>query len=297
MPIAQRLSGAPKDLGGGFLVRRLLPQVHRRSIGPFIFFDHFGPAEVRPGERHDVRPHPHIGLATVTYLFEGAMMHRDSLGTQQLIAPGAINWMTSGRGIVHSERKPKLDSNDVNHGLQLWTALPLAHEEAEPSFSHTPADAIPERQVGDARVRILVGEAFGERSPVPALSPTLYLDVALPAGGAMELPPLAQELAVYAVHGALQVDGEALAEREMAVLPAGQGARVAAVQEARLAVIGGDPLDAPRHLWWNFVSSRKDRILQASADWEAMRMGTIPGDDREFIPLPPVRFKPPEPMS
>jgi redox-sensitive bicupin YhaK (pirin superfamily) len=299
MPITQRLSGSQKDLGGGFLVRRLLPHVQRRSVGPFIFFDHFGPAEVRPGERHDVRPHPHIGLATVTYLFEGAMMHRDSLGTQQLIEPGAINWMTSGRGIVHSERKPELgsDSNYVNHGLQLWTALPLAHEETEPSFSHTPAAAIPERGVDDARLRVLVGEAFGERSPVLSLSPALYLDVMLPAGGAMDLPALAPELAVYAVQGALQLDGEPLAERELATLAPGQPVRVSAPQDARFIVVGGDPLDAPRHLWWNFVSSRKERIVQASADWEAMRMGTIPGDEREFIPLPKVRFKPPEPMS
>ena len=165
MPIQQQLAGRDHDLGGGFVVRRLLPDARQRSVGPFIFFDHFGPAEELPGVNHDVRPHPHIGLATVTYLFDGAMMHRDSLGTEQLIEPGAINWMTAGRGIVHSERRPEHLRNEryVNHGLQLWTALPLAQEEVAPSFSHTPADAIPECSVGDARVRVLVGEAFGAR--------------------------------------------------------------------------------------------------------------------------------------
>ncbi|MBC5784984.1 pirin family protein [Ramlibacter sp. USB13] len=296
--IQQQLDGHEKDLGGGFVVRRILPHARQRNVGPFIFFDHFGPAEELPGANHDVRPHPHIGLATVTYLFDGAMMHRDSLGTEQLIEPGAINWMTSGRGIVHSERRPDhlRDVRFVNHGLQLWTALPLEHEETEPAFSHTPADAIPERSVGDARVRVLVGEAFGVRSPVPALSPTLYLDVWLPAGGRMELPAIAPEQAVYAVEGALLLDGEPLPERQMAVLRPGAPVLLSTPAGARLVVVGGTPLDAPRHMWWNFVSSRKDRILRASEDWEAMRMGTVPGDS-EFIPLPPTRFTPPEPRS
>jgi redox-sensitive bicupin YhaK (pirin superfamily) len=296
--IQQQLAGTEKDLGGGFLVRRLLPAARQRSVGPFIFFDHFGPAEETPGVNHDVRPHPHIGLATVTYLFDGAMMHRDSLGSAQLIEPGAINWMTAGRGIVHSERRPEhlRDVRFVNHGLQLWTALPLANEEDPPSFSHTPATAIPECTVGDARVRVLVGEAFGATSPVPALARTLYLDVWLPAGGHMELPPLVPEQAVYAVEGALELDGEPLPERQMAVLAPMRPVAVAAPAGARLVVIGGEPLDAPRHVWWNFVSSRKERILQAGADWEAMRMGTVPGDP-EFIPLPPAKFVPPEPRS
>jgi redox-sensitive bicupin YhaK (pirin superfamily) len=300
MPIAITLPGHEKDLGGGFLVRRLLPDARQRSVGPFIFFDHFGPADELPGVNHDVRPHPHIGLATVTYLFDGAMTHRDSLGTTQLIEPGAINWMTSGRGIVHSERKPDhlRDVRYLNHGLQLWTALPLAHEEAEPAFSHTPADAIPEVRVGDAQVRVLVGEAFGARSPVPALSRTLYLDIALPAGGAMELPALEAQLALYPVDGDVQVDGgDTLPQRRMAVLAPGAAVRLSAAGDVRLVVVGGDALDAPRHMWWNFVSSRKDRILQASEDWQAMRMGTVPGDDKEFIPLPPTPLTPPEPKS
>ena len=291
MTIAQQLIGQEKDIGGGFRVRRVLPAARQRSVGPFIFFDHFGPAEQRPGDNHDVRPHPHIGLATVTYLFEGAMMHRDSLGTEQLIEPGAINWMTAGRGIVHSERKPEAwrDRVHVNHGLQLWVALPQAHEEDEPSFSHTGAADIPETAQGDAHVRVLVGDAFGLRSPVPALSPTTYLDVALRAGGRFELPPLAEELAVYALEQPLVIDGERVEPHTMAVLAPGVAARVEAPQGARFAVIGGAALDAPRHMWWNFVSSRRERIVQASADWEAQRMGQVPGE-HEFIPLPAARF-------
>ncbi|MBI5277326.1 MAG: pirin family protein [Burkholderiales bacterium] len=292
-----RLKGHEKDLGGGFKVRRVLPAAQRRSVGPFIFFDHFGPVTEVPGVDHDVRPHPHIGLATVTYLFEGAMMHRDSLGTEQLIEPGAINWMTAGRGIVHSERRPPhlRDQPFVNHGLQLWTALPLAQEEAEPSFSHTAASDIPQVTRGEAVVRVLVGEAFGERSPVPALSPTLYLDIALPAGARLELPPLAEEMALYPVEGRVHVDDESVEALAMVVLPPGPCV-LHAPAGARIAVIGGAPLDAPRHMWWNFVSSRKDRIVQASADWEAQRMGQVPGET-EFIPLPATQFTPPEPLS
>jgi redox-sensitive bicupin YhaK (pirin superfamily) len=298
MTIELALTGHEKDLGGGFVVRRLLPAAARRSVGPFIFFDHFGPVTEMPGVNHDVRPHPHIGLATVTYLFEGAMMHRDSLGNEQAIEPGAINWMTAGRGIVHSERKPESLQQQayVAHGLQLWTALPLAHEEDEPSFVHTPAAAIPQLDQGGVQVRVLVGSAFGAESPVAAFSQTLYLDVSLPAGASFELPPLVPERAIYPVLGELRMDGEALSARTMAVLPDGTTTRIDAPQGARFVVIGGEPLDAPRHMWWNFVSSRKDRILQASEDWAAQRMGRVPGDD-EFIPLPPTPLTPPEPRS
>ncbi|NPC56730.1 pirin family protein [Caenimonas soli] len=298
MAIQLQLTGNEKDLGGGFKVRRLLPAARQRSVGPFIFFDHFGPVTELPGANHDVRPHPHIGLATVTYLFDGAMMHRDSLGTEQLIEPGAINWMTSGRGIVHSERRPDAlrGKSYVNHGLQLWTALPLDHEEDEPSFSHTPASAIPEVALGDAKVRVLIGQAFGASSPVAVFSQTLYLDVTLPAGGSIELPALAPELALFPVLGEVSVDGELLAPQAMAVLQPGASTVVTAGGPARFVVIGGEPLDAPRHMWWNFVSSRKERIIEASADWEAQRMGQVPGE-HEFIPLPPTRFTPPEPLS
>jgi redox-sensitive bicupin YhaK (pirin superfamily) len=297
--IQLQLAAHDKDLGGGFTVRRLLPAARRRSVGPFIFFDHFGPVTVPPGINYDVRPHPHIGLATVTYLFDGAMMHRDSLGNQQLIEPGAINWMTSGRGIVHSERRPDAlrEQVHVNHGLQLWTALPREHEEDDPSFSHTSSSVIPELLIGDARVRVLVGQAFGAESPVPAFSRTLYLDVALATGGRFELPALAPELAVYAVQGEVSVDNEGVAAHSLAVLEPGMPAVISAAQPARFVVLGGDPLDGPRHMWWNFVSSDKERILRASADWQAQRMGKVRGDEKEFIPLPPTRFAPPEPIS
>jgi redox-sensitive bicupin YhaK (pirin superfamily) len=298
MAIQLQLAGQSKDLGGGFTVSRLLPSARRRSVGPFVFFDHFGPATERPGLNHDVRPHPHIGLATVTYLFEGAMMHRDSLGNAQRIEPGAINWMSAGRGIVHSERKPDdlRDRNYLNHGLQLWVALPREHEEDEPSFVHTPAAAIPGLQVGHVGVRVLVGEAFGARSPVQPAAPTLYLDVQLPEGAALDLPPIAPEMALYPVQGAITVDGQSIEAGAMAVLEPGQPVRLAGIGAARVAIVGGAPLDGPRYLWWNFVSSRRERILQASADWEAQRMGGIAGDP-EFIPLPPTRFASPEPIS
>jgi redox-sensitive bicupin YhaK (pirin superfamily) len=287
----QLLQPHDKDLGGGFKVRRLLPAAQRRSVGPFVFFDHFGPATEQPGAEHDVRPHPHIGLSTVTYLFEGAMMHRDSLGSVQEILPGAINWMTAGRGIVHSERKPERLKADtyVNHGLQLWAALPQAHEEVEPSFEHTPASAIPELAEQGAQVRVLVGEAFGKRSPVKTLSQTLYLDVALPAGSHFELPALAPELAIYAVDADARINGETIAALTMVVLPDGQGAVLSADTAVRLMVIGGDPLDGPRYITWNFVSSRRERILEAGSDWAAQRMGHVPGET-EFIPLPGKPF-------
>jgi redox-sensitive bicupin YhaK (pirin superfamily) len=296
--MALRLSGQEKDLGGGFVVRRFLPSLNRRSVGPFIFFDHFGPVMAPPGVDHDVRPHPHIGLATVTYLFEGAMMHRDSLGNEQLIEPGAINWMTAGRGIVHSERRPETwrDKTYAIHGLQLWTALPLAHEEDDPAFVHTPAEAIPQLALDGAQVRVLAGAAFGASSPVAAFSQTLYLDVMLEAGAKFELPPLAEERAIFSVLGDIDVQQERLPVRTMVVLEPGTTMTVSSPEPARLVVIGGEPLDAPRHMWWNFVSSRKDRIIQASADWEAQRMGRVPGDD-EFIPLPTTRFTAPEPRS
>jgi len=298
MPIQQQLTGHEKDLGGGFIVRRLLPAARQRSVGPFIFFDHFGPVVAPPGANADVRPHPHIGLATVTYLFEGATMHRDSLGNAQLIEPGAINLMSAGRGIVHSERRPGhlRDVAYTSHGLQLWIALPLAHEEDAPSFTHTAAAAIPEVTVGDARVRVLIGEVFGARSPVTTASQTIYLDVTLPAGGSVAVPPIAPEMAVYVVHGEVSVDGASPGANVMTVLQPRAPALIAAAQPARFVVVGGEPLDAPRHLWWNFVSSRKERILEAADDWAAQRMGKVPDDD-EYIPLPPAKFTPAEPAS
>lgn len=287
MSVQLTLTAQDKDLGGGFMVRRLLPATQRQAVGPFLFFDHFGPLKVMPGENHDVRPHPHIGLATVTYLFDGAIMHRDSLGTVQRIEPGAINWMTAGRGIVHSERAPDdLKARPYStHGIQLWAALPVPHEEVEPAFMHTPAADIPTLQVGDAQVRILIGKAFGKTSPVESFAPAVYLDVRLPAGGFFELPPLAPELAIYVIDNAIEIDDEVMAAHTLALLVAGQAARIHAPASARLMVLGGDPLRVQRLVWWNFVSSRKERIEQASTDWRAQTMGKVAGDS-EFIPLP-----------
>jgi len=291
MPIAQLLDGHQKDLGGGFLVRRLLPAAKQRSVGPFIFFDHFGPAQETPGANHDVRPHPHIGLATVTYLFEGAMMHRDSTGVVQRIEPGAINWMTAGRGIVHSERTPKelAGVERRSHGLQLWVGLPEANEEDLPSFQHADANEIPAREIDGVLVRVLVGSAFGLQSPVRTLSPTLYLDIAFGAasGATLELPDAAQERAIYSVDHDVELDGELVPARRMTVLEPGETPRLAAPRGGRVVLIGGAPV-GHRYMVWNFVSSRKERIVQAQDDWEAQRFPQVPGET-EFIPLPPRR--------
>ncbi|MFO1316975.1 MAG: pirin family protein [Burkholderiales bacterium] len=289
MPVAELLPPRAKDLGGGFTVRRLLPAFPRQGVGPFVFFDHFGPVVTRPEDRHDVRPHPHIGLATVTYLFEGAMLHRDSLGCVQRIEPGAINWMTAGRGIVHSERRPPdlAATTYTAHGLQLWAALPQAFEGTAPSFVHTAASAIPAWTANGADLRLLIGEGFGRRSPVATYMPTLYVDVAARPGGALELPApdAAFERAVYAVDAPLAVDGAEVPKHTLAVLIPGAPARVVAPRGGRFVVIGGAPLDGPRFIWWNFVSSRRDRIERAKEDWTAQQMGAIPGET-EWIPLP-----------
>ncbi|MEO6973080.1 MAG: pirin family protein [Rhodoferax sp.] len=291
MSIELLLTGHDRDLGGGFMVRRLLPADSRRSIGPFVFFDHFGPTTERPGANHDVRPHPHIGLSTVTYLFEGAMVHRDSLGFVQKIEPGAVNWMTAGRGIVHSERRPQemREQTFVNHGIQLWAALPAEHEEVEPSFVHTPASALPRLKADDADVRVMIGEAFGATSPVATYSKTIYLDIALPAQGRLTLPQLAPELAAYPVDGEVLVDGAPVAARTLAVLAPGASVQLEARAAVRLVVLGGDALVEHRFIWWNFVSTRKERIAQAAQDWQAQALGQVPGET-ELIPLPERRF-------
>jgi len=290
MPIANVLNGHEKDLGGGFLVRRLLPSAVKQAVGPFIFFDHFGPIDVRPDDDHDVRPHPHIGLATVTYLFEGAIDHRDSVGSVQRIEPGAINWMTAGRGIVHSERTPPdlAGTPHRTHGLQLWAALPLANEEDAPSFAHTPASAIPEVRLEGASVRVLIGSAFGKTSPVATYSQTLYLDIVLQAGQELGLAHLPQEAAIYPVSGDLAVDGAALALHAMVLLDTGSSPLLRASTDARFVVIGGEPI-GHRFMFWNFVSSRKERIATAADDWTARRFDAVPGET-EWIPLPkPLR--------
>ncbi|WP_137175928.1 pirin family protein [Massilia sp. HP4] len=289
MAIAHLFKSHDKDLGGGFTVRRILPAAARQSVGPFLFFDHMGPVEAAPGTRHDVRPHPHIGLATVTYLFEGAIMHRDSLGTEQRIEPGAINWMTAGSGIVHSERTPEdlLERTRRTHGLQLWAALPREHEEAPAAFSHTPADQIPEVSLDGVKVRVLVGTALGKTSPVPTFAETLYLDVHLDAGAAIELDKLPEEAALYAPFGAIEVDGEPIAANTMAMLEPGAAVRVSSGEGARFVVIGGAPLDGKRFIFWNFVSSSRERLEQAARDWDEDRFVPVPGET-ERIPLPPL---------
>lgn len=280
----QRLEPRVSDLAGGLQVRRLLPQLARRAVGPFVFFDHFGPVTLPPDSDSDVGPHPHIGLATVTYLFDGAFVHRDSLGTTQEIAPGAINWMSAGRGIVHSERAPQSERGESRrlHGLQLWVALPHELEESAPSFQHVPAEAIPVREVAGARVRVLVGEAFGARSPVRVASPTLYLDVELPGGANWPLPALADELALYSPLEALELSGEPLAARQLAVLDG--AVRVRTEQPARVVVLGGASL-GPRHMWWNFVASDRARLERAARLWESGGFDAVPGEN-ERVAMP-----------
>jgi redox-sensitive bicupin YhaK (pirin superfamily) len=276
-----------RDLGGGFTVRRVLPGAAKQGVGPFVFFDHFGPITSHPGDDHDVRPHPHIGLATVTYLFEGAIAHRDSLGSVQLIEPGAINWMTAGSGIVHSERAPvELRSvNRTTHGLQLCAALPKSHEETAPRFIHTPASAIPRFKEAGVTVHLLIGSLFGLTSPVDTFSPTLYLDVLAAPAATLTLPGTLLERGVYSLDEVLEVDGTEIEPRALALLAPRAEARIHAPRGAHYVVIGGEAVDGHRVIWWNFVSSSRDRIEQAKLDWTAQRMGHIPGET-EWIPLP-----------
>lgn len=273
-----------KDLGG-FSVRRVLPARERRMVGPFIFFDHMGPAEFPPGEGIQVRPHPHIGLATVTYLFEGEIMHRDSLAYVQPIQRGAVNLMTAGRGIVHSERAGEdLNITSKLHGIQSWMALPVDQEERDPAFLHYPAEQIPEVDVDGVTVRVIMGEAYGASSPVTAYSPTLYLECRLPAGAEITLPDNYREMAAYVVSGDVQIEQCNYRQGVMVIARSDRAVNLQAEQDSHVMVIGGDPLGA-RHIWWNFVSSSKERIEQAKNDWKAGRFDGVPNDS-EFIPLP-----------
>lgn len=274
-----------KDLGG-FSVRRVLPTAKRKMVGPWIFFDHMGPASFSAGQGINVRPHPHINLATVTYLFEGEILHRDSVGSVQLIRPGDINLMVAGRGIVHSEREqPEVKATAHKlHGLQLWLALPEADEERNPAFYHYPAKDIPSVTVDGVLVRVMMGTAYGVTSPVKTFAQTLYVEAHLQAGQTLVLPQ-AQERAVYVAQGSLAAQGTNIAEHAMAVFSAEAGIALTALAESRIAIIGGEAMTA-RFIDWNFVSSRKDRIVQARSDWKEQRFPSIPGDDLEFIPLP-----------
>jgi len=275
-----------RDLGGGFKVRRILPYAKRRMVGPFVFLDQMGPTEFPPGGGIDVRPHPHIGLATVTYLFEGEIMHRDSLGFVQAIRPGAVNWMTAGRGIAHSERTPQelRHSGHGLHGLQSWVALPVEAEETEPAFSHHPADSLPSWSDGGGSFRLIAGAVQGREAAVPVFSPTFYVDADLQAGARWQLPDEYEERAVYVVSGTVEVDGQRLEAGRLAVVRTGP-TTVSASYPARVVALGGAKLAGERHIWWNLVSSRPERIEQAKADWKAGRFATVPGET-EFIPLP-----------
>ena len=273
-----------RDLGE-FTVRRVLPAARRRAVGPFVFFDHMGPAEFPPGKGIAVRPHPHIGIATITYLFEGQIMHRDSLGVTQPIEAGAINLMTAGRGIVHSERAgDDLDTTSRLHGIQSWIALPDDQEEIEPAFEHIPAADLPEFAQHGCTIRVIMGECLGHTSPVPTYSETLYLDVVMQNGGTIALPAEWAEFAIYVVEGSVTIDGAVYESGSMAIAAAGGSVPATANTESRVMIIGGDSV-GERHIYWNFVSSSAARIEQAKDDWHEGRFEKVPGDD-EFIPLP-----------
>jgi redox-sensitive bicupin YhaK (pirin superfamily) len=276
-----------RDLDG-LSVERVLPSIQRRMVGPFIFLDHIGPTILRPPLALDVRPHPHIGLATVTYLLEGEILHRDSLGSAQVIRPGAVNWMTAGRGIVHSERTPgSLRGGPAPlHGVQMWVALPRDHEEAPPSFDHHPADTLPVHHDHGVVVRILAGEAYGERAPTRTLSPLFLAEVALPEGATLPIPGGHPERGAYVIEGALATGPSRVEAGRLAVLRPGVAPTLIAASPSRVLLLGGEPFGEQRHAWWNFVSSSRERIEQAKADWVEGRFGKVPGDDREFTPLP-----------
>jgi redox-sensitive bicupin YhaK (pirin superfamily) len=279
----------PRSVDLGHLsVRRALPHVKRRMVGPFIFFDHFGPAEFHEGAGIDVRPHPHIGLSTVTFLFDGEIIHRDSLGSDVPIRPGAVNWMTAGRGIVHSERTAPdhRAGGETLHGLQLWVALPAAHEEIEAGFAHHEADSLPTIDAEGKTIRLIAGSLYGLKSPVPTLSETIFADVQLTAGAVLPIDADTEERAVYVVSGEVDIAGDRFGAGQLLVLRPGDAISVSAPVDTRIALVGGAAMDGPRHIWWNFVSSRKERIEQAKADWKLGRFDTVPGDEKEFIPLP-----------
>jgi len=275
---------------GGFEVRRALPAREKQMIGPFIFFDQMGPGEFLTGKGLDVRPHPHIGLSTVTYLFEGEIMHRDSLGYEQPIRPGALNWMTAGQGIAHSERTATALRSHSNRlfGIQSWAALPADQEERPPSFAHHPAEALPILEDQGARLRLIAGEGWGLRAPVETHWPLFYADLKLAPGAACPLPDTHEERGAYVVSGAVEVAGQVFAAGRMLVFRTGDRMtlRETGGQGAHLLLLGGAVMDGPRHIFWNFVSSRRERIEQAKADWAAGRFPTVPADNKDFIPLP-----------
>lgn len=273
---------------GGLEVRRAVPTLQARSVGPFVFVDQMGPAVLAPGTGIDVRPHPHIGLATVTFLWSGAIGHRDSLGSDQVIRPGDVNWMTAGRGIAHSERTPppEREHDHPLHGMQTWVALPKNVEETEPAFFHHSAATLPQQHRNGAWVRVIAGRAYGEESPVQVFADTLNVAIDLDAGAELDLDTGHVERALYILEGQAQLDGVDLPAQHLVIPEHNARGRLRARTPVKAMLLGGEPLDGPRHLWWNFVSSSKERIEQAKLDWEAGRFGTVPGDESEFIPLP-----------
>lgn len=282
-----------RDLGDGFKVRRALPTAQRRMVGPFVFFDQMGEVVFGAGKGLDVRPHPHIGLATLTYLLQGEIMHRDSVGSAQAIRPGAVNWMIAGSGIVHSERTAPITraAGHTLFGVQTWLALPKAYEEVSPSFSHYPEDSIPSAEADGVALRVVAGSAEGLRSPVTVFSDTLYVDVVMHAGSSYRVPPEHIERAVYVIQGAIAVEGQegSFDTNQLVVLRPGAEVVVRAAASARLIVIGGEPLSEKRHIYWNFVSSSPERIQQAADDWRAERFAQVAGET-ERIPLPADPF-------
>jgi redox-sensitive bicupin YhaK (pirin superfamily) len=276
-----------RDLGG-FEVRRALPAAERQMVGPFIFFDQFGPVLMRAGQGIDVRPHPHIGLATVTWLFDGAIYHRDSLGSQQPIAPGELNWMTAGRGIVHSERTDagELARDRQVFGIQSWVALPKAFEDTAPAFEHVAMERLPLIEDRGVKARIVAGSVYGATSPVRTHSDLFYADVRLAAGSVLPLPADHEERGIYVAEGAIAIADQSFAAGRLLVFRPGDAISVKAQTDARIMLLGGDPMDGPRHIWWNFVSSSKDKIEAAKDDWKRGRFAIVPGDEKDFIPLP-----------
>jgi hypothetical protein len=287
MAILQLINARQRDLGG-FSVRRVLPAPAQPMVGPFIFFDHLGPAQFEPGRGIDVRPHPHIALATVTYLFAGSLEHRDSLGNVREIRPGDVNWMTAGHGIAHSERTPRLAraAGEKIHGIQSWVALPDGHEDVDPEFTHYPVSVIPQRVLGGVALAVVAGESLGLRSPVATLWPTLYVHANFAAGTTLEMPMEHEERAVYVVHGELTMQDAKIAAGELAVLAPGSTVNLRANGETSAMLLGGARFPAPRLIWWNFVASSGERIEKAKQRWADRGFPPVPGET-EFIPLPP----------
>lgn len=273
---------------GGFEVRRVLPSKDKRTVGPFVFWDQAGPGEFLSGQGLDVRPHPHICLSTMTYLFAGSLDHRDTLGSHQIITPGAVNLMTAGRGIAHSERTPQLERSHPHQlfGLQCWLALPIAKEEMAPSFSHYDPSMIPAAKESGVQFSVAAGEFHGVKSPVNAQIDALFVECQLEVGAVVKIPATMEERAVHVLSGEVVIDGHQYTNARMLILKPGCDITVKAVSNAHIIILGGPALEAPRYLWWNFVASHKDRIEQAKLDWQAGKFGKIPGDDKEFIPLP-----------